>query len=105
MIDSLVLLYVALVTMVDGLGLGEEEELDFDEGAGTASGNDGAAGDDVITGSGLATLSESELLAGEESTAHISFCDQPAVSTPEPEPMETLPQQTKTRKSVHYLTS
>ena len=103
MIDSLVLLYVTLVAMVDGLGLGDEEELDYGDGA--ASGHDGAAGDDVVAGSGLASLSESELLAGEESTAHISFCDPPAVSTPEPEPMETLPQQTETRKPVHYLTS
>ena len=45
------------------------------------------------------------MLAGEESTAHIAFCDPPAVSTPEPEPMETLPQQTETRKPIHYLTS
>ena len=72
MINSLILLYVTLTAMVDGLGL-DEEELDYNEGAGAAetigasnTGDDGAAGDDVIlTGSGLATLSESELLAGE----------------------------------------
>ena len=97
--------------MVDGLGL-DEEELDFDEDAGAAetigassTGDGGAAGDAVITGSGLATLSESELLAGEESTSHISFCDPPAISTPEPMEIATLPQPTETRKSAHYITS
>ena len=112
MINSLILLYVTLTAMVDGLGL-DEEELDFDEDAGAAetigasnTGDDGAAGDDVIvTGSGLATLSESELLAGEEETSHISFCDPPAISTPEPMEVATLPQPTETRKPVHYNTS
>ena len=38
-----------------------------------STGDDGAAGttDDTLAGRGLATLSESDLLAGEEETSHI----------------------------------
>ena len=75
MIDSFVLLYVTLTAMVDVMGL-DEEELDYDEGGAGAAGtvrvsstsDDGAAGptDDILTGSELATLSESDMLAGED---------------------------------------
>ena len=92
MISSFLLLFTALVAMVDGIGLDEEEELDYDEGGAGAAGTvgvsstgDGAAGsDEILTGSGLATLSESDLLAGEDETSHIEFGDPPAESTPEP---------------------
>ena len=87
-------MFSALVAMVDGIGLDEEEELDYDEeGAGAAgtvgvsrTGDDGAAWttDDILTGNGLAILSDSELLAGEDEMSHIEFCDPPAESTPEP---------------------
>ena len=116
MISSFLLLFTALTAMVDGIGLDEEEELDYDEGgagaAGTvgvsSTGDDGAAGptDHILTGSGLATLSESDLLAGEDETSHIEFGDPPAESTPEPmDVVTTLPQASETRKPVHYNTS
>ena len=116
MISSFLLLFTALMAMVDGIGLDEEEELDYDEGGAGAAGTvgvsstgDGAAGaDEILTGSGLATLSESDLLAGEDETSHIEFGDLPAESTREPEPMEVtavLPQTSGTRKPVHYNTS
>ena len=116
MISSFLLMFSALVAMVDGIGLDEEEELDYDEGGAGAAGTvrvsstgDGAAGsDEILTGSGLATLSESDLLAGEDETSHIEFGDPPAKSTPEPEPMEVtavMPPPPETRKPVHYNTS
>ena len=116
MIDSFLFLYVAFTAMADVMGL-DEEELDYDEGgagaAGTvgvsSTGDDGDAGttDDILTGSGLATLSKSNFLAGEDETSHVEFGDPPAESTPEPMEVVTaaLPQASKTHKSAHYNTS
>ena len=123
MISSFLCLYVAFTAMVDVVGL-DEEELDYNEG-GTgaartvgasstsddvgADAGDSATGlpDEILTGSGLAALSENELLAGKDETSHIEFSDPPAVSTPEP--METVttapPQASETHKSVHYNTT
>ena len=108
MINSFLFLCATLVAMVDAIGL-DEEELDYYGAAGTvgasSAGDDMATGpDDILAGSGLATLSESELLAGEEETSRLELGDPPAVSTPEPmDVTAALPQASGTRKSGHKI--
>ena len=116
---SFLLLYVALTAVTDVAGM-DEVELDFDDEGAGGTGADGAMGtsagadgadNEVVTGSGLGTLSESELLAGESETSHLEFGDPSAILTPEA--IETLPSSpplaeprtSATCMSVHYTTT